>query len=107
MVSFEYGLEIALAVEEKAVEEETYVADAKVSIEMPTGKIQDLPPLPSTQAKSLRYPFRKAFDLSQRVKINDLLDLGCFAPVDGEIVPQGRKVIASMSKDTASRRSPG
>ena len=75
--------------------EEEYVRDARVSIEMPTGKNQDLPPPPTTQAELLRAPFRKAFELSQCVEIEDLLDVGCFAPVDGEKIPKGRKIVAS------------
>ena len=77
-------LEIAQAVEEEAMLEEAYMANAGVSIEMPTGKIQDLPPPPTTQAELLRSPFRNAFELSQRVEIEGLLDVTCFAPVDGE-----------------------
>ena len=93
--SLEDELEIAQAVEEETMLEEAYVADAGVSIEMPTGKIQDLPPPPTTQAELLRSPFRKAFELSQRVEIEGLLDVGCFAPVDGEKIPKGRKIVAS------------
>ena len=92
-MSLEDELEIAQAVEEEAMLEEAYVADAGVSIEMPTGKIQDLPPPPTTQAELLRSPFRKAFELSQRVE--GLLDVGCFAPVDREKIPKGRKIVAS------------
>ena len=84
-------LEIAQAVEEEAVEEETYMANAGVSIEMPTEKIQVLPPPPTTQAELLRSPFRKAFAFSQRVEIEGLLDVGCFAPVDGEKILKGRR----------------
>ena len=83
-------LEIAQAVKEEARLEEAYVADAGMSIEMPTGKIQDLPPPPTTQAESLRSPFRKAFELSQRVEIEGLLDVGCFAPVDGEKIHKAK-----------------
>ena len=75
--------------------EEAYVADAGVSIDMPTGKNQDLPPPPTTQAELLRSPFRKPFELSQRVEIESLLDVGCFASVDGEKIPKGRKIVAS------------
>ena len=53
-------LEIAQAVEEDTMLEEAYMADAGVSIGIPTGKIQDLPPPPTTQAELLRPPFRKA-----------------------------------------------
>ena len=95
LVSLEDELEIAQAVEEEAIFEEAYMVDARVSIEMPKGKIQDLLPPPTTQAESLRPPFRKAFEFSQRVEIKGLLDVGCFAPVDEEKVPKGRKIVAS------------
>ena len=71
------------------------MADAGMSIEMPTAKTQDLAPPPNTQAELLRPPFRKAFELSQRVEIEGLLDVGCFAPVDGEKSPGGRMIVAS------------
>ena len=45
LMSLEEELEIAQAVEEEAMLEEAYMGDAGVSIEMPTKKIQDLPPL--------------------------------------------------------------
>ena len=46
LASSEDELEIALAVEEETVLEEAYLANARVSIDMPTGKVQDLlPPL--------------------------------------------------------------
>ena len=75
--------------------EEAYMADAGVSIELPTGNIQDLPSPPTTQAELLRSPFRKAFELSQRVEIKGLLDVGYSRPVGGEKVPKGRKIVAS------------
>ena len=62
---------------------------------MPTAKVEDLPPPPTTQAELLRSPFRKAFELSQRVEIESLLDVGCFAPVDGEEIRKDRNIIAS------------
>ena len=76
LVSLENELEIAQAVEEEAMLEEANMVDAGVSIEMPKGKIQDLSPPPTTQAELLRSPFRKAFELSQRVEIEGLLDVG-------------------------------
>ena len=94
-MSLEDELKIAQTVEEEAMPEEAYVADAGVSIEMPTGKIEDLPPPPTTQAELLRSPFRKAFELSQHVEIEGLLDVGCFAPVDREKIRKDRKIIAS------------
>ena len=93
LVSFGDELETALAVEEEAMLEDAYVVDAGVSIEMPKQKSQDLPPPPATQAEVLRSPFRKAFELSQCVEINSLLEVGCFAPIDGEKVLKGRNII--------------
>ena len=75
--------------------EEAYMADAGVSIELPTGNIPDLPSPPTTQAELLRPPFRKAFELSQRVEIKGLLDVRYSRPVGGEKVPKGRKIVAS------------
>ena len=75
--------------------QEAFMVDAGVSIEMPTGKGKDLPPPPTTQAKLLRFSFSNAFELSQRVKINGPLEVGCFAPVDGEKVPKGLQIVAS------------
>ena len=83
-MSLEDELEIAQVEEEEVMLEMAYMADAGVSIEMPTGKSQDLPLCPTTQAELLRSSFRKAFELSQRVEIKGLLDAGCFAPVDGD-----------------------
>ena len=100
LVSLKDELEIAQAVEEEAMLEEAYITDTRVSIEMPTGKVQDLPPPPTTQAELLQSPFRKAFELSQRVEIEGLLDVGCFAPVDGEEIPEGRKIVASKCVHT-------
>ena len=62
---------------------------------MPTGKIEDLSPPPTTQAELLRSPFRKALELSQRVEFESLLDVGCVAPVDSEKIRKDRKIIAS------------
>ena len=52
VVLLEDELEVALAVEEEAVLEEAYMADAGVSIEMSTGNKQDLPPPPALAAAS-------------------------------------------------------
>ena len=67
--SLEDELEIVQAVEDEVMLEEAYMADAGVSVEMHTGKCQDLPSPPTTQAELLRSPFQKAFELSQRVEI--------------------------------------
>ena len=86
LVSLEDELEIALAVEEEAVLEEVYITRAGVSLEIPTGIVQTLPPPPATQAEVIRSPFRKTFKHSQCVKINGLFDVGRFASADGEKV---------------------
>ena len=70
--------------------------DIEASVEMPTGKIQDLPPPPTTQEKVRRSPFRKAFEHSQKVELNGLLAVGCFKVVDEKDMPIGRKVVGSQ-----------
>ena len=95
LVSLEDELEIAQSVEEESMLEEAYMANTGASIEMPTGKIQDLSLPPTTQAELLRFLFRKAFKNLQRVEIKGLLDVGCFAPVDGMKVPEGQNIVAS------------
>lgn len=95
LVYLEEELEAALGVEYEATLQETLMANAGVSMEIPTGKIQDLPPRPSAQADMMRYPFREAFKHSQRVEINVLLDAGCFASVNENDTPADRQVVAS------------
>lgn len=51
LVSLENELEIAQTVIEEAMLEGACMADAGMSIEMPTGKVQALPPPPTTQAE--------------------------------------------------------
>ena len=75
--------------------EEAYLANAGVSIEMLTGKIQNLPPPPTAQAELLWSRLQKASELSQPVEVKVLLDVGCLAPVDGEKVLKGRNIVAS------------
>ena len=70
--------------------------DIEASVEMPTGKIQDLPPPPTTQEKVRRSPFRKVFEHSQKVELNGLLAVGCFKVVDEKDMPKGRKVVGSQ-----------
>ena len=103
MVSLEGELEIALAVEEEAMLEEAFMVNAGVSIEMPTVKIQDLPPPPTKQADVIRSPFRKAFKHSQRVEISGLLGVECIAHADEDKVSKGRTTIASKWVHTYKR----
>ena len=60
---------------------------------MTTGRLQDLPPPPTMQEGVHRSPFRKAFEHSQKVELNGLLDVGCFIVVDENDMSKGRKVV--------------
>ena len=64
LLSDEDELDIALHVKEENTLEQALQVDIGASVEMPTGKIQDLPPPPTTQEEVRRSPFRKAFELS-------------------------------------------
>ena len=75
-LAVEDEVQIVLAVEDEAELERAFEDDVGVSIVMPTGRIQDLPNLPVTHAELLRSPYQKAFEHSQRVEINGLLDVG-------------------------------
>ena len=70
------------------------MAYAGASIEIFMEIFQDLPRPPTTQAEVLRPPFQMAFNFSQRVEIDGLLDVGYFAPIDGEKLPKGRNIVA-------------
>ena len=69
-------LDIALHVEVENTLEQALQVDIEASVEMPTGKMEDLPPPPTTQEKVRRSPFRKVFDYSQNVELNGLLAVG-------------------------------
>lgn len=75
--------------------EEAFMADAETSIGKPTGTIQELSLSPVTQAEMIQSPFRKLFGHSKHVEINGLLDVGCFARLDEDLVPEDRKIVAS------------
>ena len=94
-MSVEDELEIALCVEEEAILEDACMVDREASVEMPSGKVKDLPPPPTTQAEVERSPFRKAFEYSQKVELNGLLGVGCFKVIDMKAVPHGRKIVGS------------
>lgn len=92
----ENELEIALCLEEGAILEEALMVNREVSVDIPTGRINDLPPLPKPQAEVSRSPFRKAFEFSQMVKLDGLIDVGCFEFVDMKgIILRGRKMVDS------------
>ena len=75
--------------------EQSLQVDIEASVEMLTGKMQDLPPPLTTQKEVRRLPFCKAFEHSQTVEFNGLLAVGCFKVVDEEDMPKGRKVVGS------------
>ena len=66
-----------------------------VCVYLPRGKIQHVPPSPTTLAELLSSPFRQVFEHLPSVEINDLLDVGCFTPVDKQKVSKGCKIVAS------------
>ena len=57
LISEKNELDIALHVEENTLEQSLQV-DIEASVEMPTGKMQDLPPPPTTKEEVRRSPFR-------------------------------------------------
>ena len=75
--------------------EQALQVDIEASVEMPTGKMQDLPPSATMQEEVRRSPFCKAFEHLQKVELNGLLAVGCFKVVDKKDVPKGRKVVGS------------
>ena len=76
LISEEDELDIALHVGEESTLEQALQVDIEASVEMLTGKMQDLPPPPTTQEEERRSPFRKAFEHSQKVEFNGLLAVG-------------------------------
>ena len=64
LISEEEELDIALHVEEENTLEQALQVNIEASFEMPTRKMQNLPPPPTTQEKVRRSPFRKAFEHS-------------------------------------------
>ena len=94
-MSVEDELNIALCVEEEAILEDAFMVDREASVEMPSGKVKDLPPPPTTQAEIERSPFRKAFEYLQKVELNGLLGVGCFKVIGIKAVPGGRHIVGS------------
>ena len=95
LISEEDELDITLHVEEENTLEQALQVDIEAYIEMPTGKMQNLPPPPTTRAEVHRSPFGKAFEHSQKVELNGLLAVGCFKVVDEKDMPKGQKVVGS------------
>ena len=75
--------------------EQALQVDIEASVEMPTGKMLDLPPPPTTQEEVRRSLFCKAFEHSKKVELNGLLAVGCFKVVDKKDMPKGRKIVGS------------
>ena len=76
LISEEDKLDIALHVEEENTLEQALQVDIEASVEMLTGKMQDLPPPQTTQEEVRRSPFRKAFEHSRRLNSMDGLPWG-------------------------------
>ena len=75
--------------------EQTLQVDIEASVEMPVGKMQDLPPPPTMQEEVRQSPLRKAYEHSQKVELNVLLAVECFKVVDEKDVSKGRRVVGS------------
>ena len=86
LLSEEDELDIVLHVEEEKTFEQALQVDIEASVEMPTGKVQDLPPPPTTQEEVRRSPSHKAFEHSQKVELNGLRGVGCFKVKDDKDV---------------------
>ena len=71
-------MKIARCVEYEAMSEEPLMLGQEASIEMPGGKIKDLPPPPKPQAEVSKSQYRRAFEHSQRVELDGLMEVGCF-----------------------------
>ena len=83
-------MKIARCVEYEAMSEEPLMLGQEASIEMPGGKIKDLPPPPKIQAEVSKSQYRRAFEYSQMVSLKGLMEVGCF-----ELVDRGWKIVNS------------
>ena len=96
-------LKIALCVEEEAILKDAFMVDREASVEMPSGKVKDLPPPPIKQDEVKRTLFRKAFEYSQKVELIGLFGAGCFKVIDIKTVPRrGRKIVGSLGFSNVS-----
>ena len=77
-------MKIARCVEEGMLEESLMV-DQEASIEVPVGKIKDLP-----QAEISKPQYRRAFEHSHRAELKGLMEAGCFELVDLRDIPRER-----------------
>ena len=78
LISAEDEPDIALHLQEETLLEQALQEDNEASVEMPTGKIQELPPPLPTQREARRYLFPNAFEHSQKVEIDGLFEVRCF-----------------------------
>ena len=78
LISEEGELDIALHVEEENTLKQALQVDIEASVEMPTGKMQDLPPPPTAKEEVRRSPFRKAFE--SRSTIGEVGDVAKLSP---------------------------
>ena len=63
---------------------------------MPSGKVTDLSPPPTTQAVVESSHFRKSFKYSQKVELNGLPGVICFKVIDMKAVPRrGKNIVGS------------
>ena len=81
-------------------------------MEMPSGKVKDLPPPPTTQAEVERSPFRKAFEHSRKAEpcifrniINNKISLMVGVHVD-DIIVSGKQDICDEFFDQLRQRFP-
>ena len=69
----ENELDTALHIEEVNTLEQALQVDFEASVEMPTGKMQDLQSPPTAQEEVHRSPFRKMFQPSEKLSSMDCL----------------------------------
>ena len=84
----ENELDTALHIEEVNTLEQALQVDFEASVEVPSGKMQDLHPPPTAQEEVNRSPFRKMFQHSKKVELNGMLDVGYFQVVDEKDAPK-------------------
>ena len=71
------------------------MVDRETLVEVPSGKIKDLPPPPTTQDEVERSLFKKVFEYSQKVELNGLSGVGCFKEITMKAVPLVRNILGS------------
>ena len=66
LTSVEDELKIALCFEEEAILEDAFMVDRESLVEVPSGKVKDLPPPPTTKADVRSHPSRKCLNTLRR-----------------------------------------